>query len=132
MMIKTLKKICVVLGFLATSLSMAQTNTIKMLVAFPPGGPVDFVARTIAEPLGKELGAQILIDNKPGGNGAINLIGRLGYVCADDVCIPMKIDIQSKTRKRALDLDNRTILSPIFLLFLFMFLNGSYSNWCLC
>ena len=70
-MIKTLKKICVVLGFLATSLSMAQTNTIKMLVAFPPGGPVDFVARTIAEPLGKELGAQILIDNKPGGNGAI-------------------------------------------------------------
>ena len=50
---------------------MAQTNTIKMLVAFPPGGPVDFVARTIAEPLGKELGAQILIDNKPGGNGAI-------------------------------------------------------------
>ena len=70
-MIKTLKKICVVLGFLATSLSMAQSNTIKMLVAFPPGGPVDFVARTIAEPLGKELGAQILIDNKPGGNGAI-------------------------------------------------------------
>ena len=70
-MIKTLKKICVVLGFLATSLSMAQTNTIKMLVAFPPGGPVDFVARTIAEPLGKELGAQILIDNKPGGTGAI-------------------------------------------------------------
>ena len=70
-MIKTLKKICVVLGFLATSLSMAQSNAIKMLVAFPPGGPVDFVARTIAEPLGKELGAQILIDNKPGGNGAI-------------------------------------------------------------
>ena len=70
-MIKTLKKICVVLGFLATSLSMAQSNTIKMLVAFPPGGPVDFVARTIAEPLGKELGAQILIDNTPGGTGAI-------------------------------------------------------------
>jgi tripartite-type tricarboxylate transporter receptor subunit TctC len=71
MMIKTLKRICVVLGFLSTTLSMAQTNAIKMLVAFPPGGPVDFVARTIAEPLGKELGVQILIDNKPGGNGAI-------------------------------------------------------------
>ena len=70
-MIKTLKRVCIVVGFLSASIGMAQSNTIKMLVAFPPGGPVDFVARTIAEPLGKELGAQILIDNKPGGNGAI-------------------------------------------------------------
>ncbi len=51
--------------------AQAQNNIVKMLVAFPPGGPVDFVARTIAEPLGKELNVQILIENKPGGNGAI-------------------------------------------------------------
>jgi len=51
--------------------AQAQNNVVKMLVAFPPGGPVDFVARTIAEPLGKELNVQILIENKPGGNGAI-------------------------------------------------------------
>jgi len=49
----------------------AQNHVIRMLVAFPPGGPVDFVARTIAEPLGKELSAQILVENKPGGNGSI-------------------------------------------------------------
>jgi tripartite-type tricarboxylate transporter receptor subunit TctC len=72
MMIKTLKKWVLILGLASSSFTMAQTNTIKMLVAFPPGGPVDFVARTIAEPLGKELGVQILIDNKPGGNGAIS------------------------------------------------------------
>ena len=54
-----------------SQLALAQNTSIKMLVAFPPGGPVDFVARTIAEPLGKELGAQIIIENKPGGNGAI-------------------------------------------------------------
>ena len=71
-MIKTLKKWVLILGLASSSFTMAQTNTIKMLVAFPPGGPVDFVARTIAEPLGKELGVQILIDNKPGGNGAIS------------------------------------------------------------
>lgn len=72
MMIKTLKKWVLILGLASSSFTMAQSNTIKMLVAFPPGGPVDFVARTIAEPLGKELGVQILIDNKPGGNGAIS------------------------------------------------------------
>jgi len=73
MMKKTTAKFAqVLLGLVVASSSWAQTNQIKMLVAFPPGGPVDFVARTIAEPLGKELGAQIIIDNKPGGNGAIS------------------------------------------------------------
>jgi tripartite-type tricarboxylate transporter receptor subunit TctC len=42
-----------------------------MIVAFPAGGPVDFVARTISEPLGHELNARILIENKPGGNGTV-------------------------------------------------------------
>ena len=49
----------------------AQGNIIKMIVAFPPGGPVDSMARSLLEPLGKELTAQIVIENKPGGNGAI-------------------------------------------------------------
>jgi tripartite-type tricarboxylate transporter receptor subunit TctC len=43
----------------------------RIIVAFPAGGPVDFVARAIADPLGKELGARVIVDNKPGGNGAI-------------------------------------------------------------
>jgi tripartite-type tricarboxylate transporter receptor subunit TctC len=49
----------------------AQTNITRLIVAFPPGGPVDFVARTMAETLGKELGHQVLVENKAGGNGAI-------------------------------------------------------------
>jgi len=44
---------------------------VRVVVAFPPGGPVDIVARTIAEQLGKELGAQVIVDNRPGANGAI-------------------------------------------------------------
>jgi len=49
----------------------AQTHVTRLVVAFPPGGPVDFVARTIAETLGKELGHQVIVENKAGGNGAI-------------------------------------------------------------
>ncbi len=43
----------------------------RIIVAFPPGGPVDFVARTMGEQLGKELGHQVIIENKAGANGAI-------------------------------------------------------------
>ena len=47
------------------------TRTVRIVVAFPPGGPVDFVARTISEQLGKELNARVLIENKAGANGGI-------------------------------------------------------------
>ncbi len=51
--------------------ALAQTKTTRIIVAFPPGGPVDFVARTLAEPLSKELGHQVIVENKAGANGAI-------------------------------------------------------------
>ena len=49
----------------------AQTRTTRIVISFPPGGPVDFVARALAEQLGKELGQTVIIDNKAGANGAI-------------------------------------------------------------
>jgi tripartite-type tricarboxylate transporter receptor subunit TctC len=61
-----------VCGALALSSAvLAQTKVTHIIVAFPPGGPVDFVARTLAEQLGKELGQQVIVENKAGGNGAI-------------------------------------------------------------
>jgi len=71
-MMKNVKVILVSLICIFASASYSQpNNVIKMIVAFPPGGPVDSMARSLLEPLGKELNAQIVIENKPGGNGAI-------------------------------------------------------------
>lgn len=60
---------CALAGF--ATLAAAQNKTTKMLVAFPPGGPVDFVARTLSEQLSKELGQTVVVENKAGANGAI-------------------------------------------------------------
>jgi tripartite-type tricarboxylate transporter receptor subunit TctC len=54
-----------------SSAALAQAKVTRVIVAFPPGGPVDFVARTLSEQLGKELGHQVIVENKAGGNGAI-------------------------------------------------------------
>ena len=58
-------------ALVAAAPAWAQDKITRLVVAFPPGGPVDFVARTIAEQLGKELNQRVIIDNKPGANGAI-------------------------------------------------------------
>ncbi len=44
---------------------------IRMVVAFPPGGPTDIVSRVIAQRLSEQLGQQVIIDNKPGAGGNI-------------------------------------------------------------
>jgi len=56
---------------LAMHTALAQEKVVRIVVAFPAGGPVDFIARTIGDQLGKELNARVVIDNKPGANGAI-------------------------------------------------------------
>jgi tripartite-type tricarboxylate transporter receptor subunit TctC len=44
---------------------------IRMVVAFAPGGTTDFVARLIADKAKATLGQNIVVENKPGANGAI-------------------------------------------------------------
>ena len=48
-----------------------QAKTINLVVGYPAGGSVDLVARIISEPLGKRLGAQIIVENVGGAGGAI-------------------------------------------------------------
>ncbi len=44
---------------------------IKFIVSYPPGGPADILARSLAQKLGEGLGQQMLVDNRGGANGNI-------------------------------------------------------------
>ena len=47
------------------------TRPIRIVIAFPPGGPTDFVGRLLADKLKDLLGQAVVIENKAGANGAI-------------------------------------------------------------
>lgn len=44
---------------------------IRILVGFPPGGGTDSLARTLADGLKDELGAPVIVENRPGAGGQI-------------------------------------------------------------
>src|SRR2546429_6751932 len=58
------------------------TRPIGLLVAFPPGGASDLVARTLGQPVGARLGEAVVVENRPGSNG--NLAGELAAHATPD------------------------------------------------
>ena len=47
------------------------TRPIRVVVPYAPGGPMDFIARTLGNRMAPTLGHNLVIDNRPGAGGAI-------------------------------------------------------------
>src|SRR5205085_3218844 len=64
---------CVVLSAFSFDKASAgyPERIIKIVVPFAPGGGTDVVARTLAQEMAKDLGASIIIENKPGAGTII-------------------------------------------------------------
>jgi tripartite-type tricarboxylate transporter receptor subunit TctC len=46
-------------------------RTIRLIVPFPAGGPVDVMGRLIAQSLSSSLGQQVIVDNRPGAGSTL-------------------------------------------------------------
>jgi tripartite-type tricarboxylate transporter receptor subunit TctC len=63
----------IVLPTIAHAQDKYPSKPIRLIVPFPPGGGVDLTARLLMEPLGKELGQTIIVENKGGAGGLIGM-----------------------------------------------------------
>ena len=75
-MMRCARFVIVPLLFIATvsPVTWAQiypARPIRLIVAFPPGGGADIVARIIGQKVGESVKQQIVIDNRPGAGGII-------------------------------------------------------------
>jgi tripartite-type tricarboxylate transporter receptor subunit TctC len=50
------------------------SRAVKVVVPYPAGGPVDLMARTLAQRLSDEWKQPVIIENRPGGNSSVGAV----------------------------------------------------------
>ena len=66
-----MKRIALALCVASLLAAPAVAETIKIVVPFAAGGPVDQLARVLAHELGPQLNADVVVENKGGAGGAL-------------------------------------------------------------
>ena len=56
------------------AVAVYPNKPIRLVVPFPPGGPVDVMARTLAQRLGDDWKQPVVVENRSGGNSAVGAV----------------------------------------------------------
>ena len=56
---------------LTVSAQSFPSRPIKLIIAFPAGGPTDITMRSLADGASKILGQSVIVENKPGAGGTL-------------------------------------------------------------
>jgi tripartite-type tricarboxylate transporter receptor subunit TctC len=58
-------------GVRAAGATLDRTRAIRLVVAAPPGGSSDMVARLLSDGMARALRQPVVVENRPGGSGAV-------------------------------------------------------------
>lgn len=58
-------------GSAPTAAQSYPNRVIKMIVPFPPGGPIDTMGRLVAHELSTRLGQEVVVENRPGAGSTL-------------------------------------------------------------
>jgi tripartite-type tricarboxylate transporter receptor subunit TctC len=66
-------RLCIFLWVATFQVAAAEfpTKPVRLIVPFPPGGPLDLVGRLVARKLQEQWGQSVVVDNRAGASGAI-------------------------------------------------------------
>ena len=73
-MIKRIALIAALLLYASGASAQYPNKPVRIVIPFGPGSSTDAIMRILATPLSAALGQQVIIDPKPGGDGAISAI----------------------------------------------------------
>jgi len=69
---RTLIALCAAVTLAGPALAQTfPTRPIKLVIAFPAGGPTDITMRALADGASKALGQPVVVENKPGAGGTL-------------------------------------------------------------
>jgi tripartite-type tricarboxylate transporter receptor subunit TctC len=61
------------LGVASAHAQNYPVKVVRIIATSPPGGSIDFLARTLAEEFGRSFGQPFIVENRPGANGNIGV-----------------------------------------------------------
>jgi tripartite-type tricarboxylate transporter receptor subunit TctC len=91
-------------SLVVSNIALAQpfpSQPVTIVVASGAGGPLDVMARIIAEPMRASLGGSVIIDNAGGGNGIIGM-GRVARANPDGYTIAFSVSFSTHVVQAAI------------------------------
>jgi tripartite-type tricarboxylate transporter receptor subunit TctC len=68
-MLRTILALCALGASLAAAAQTYPAKPVHIMVAFPPGGPTDIIARLVGAKMSDSLGQPVVVENKVGASG---------------------------------------------------------------